>query len=61
MVSLAYSMGLSAPFFTKSCISPGCGSTAMRGGLPPSTAVKSTVGSWSAAELKVTLRFGYCD
>ena len=51
VVSAAKSSGCSASLSTKSRIRPGCGSTAMSGGLPPSTAVESCVGSWSPAEV----------
>src|SRR4051794_23140346 len=52
-------MGLSAPFPAKSFSRPGCGSTATSGGLPPATAVASTVGSWSPAEVYLTVTPGF--
>ena len=39
---------------------PGWATAAMLGGLPPCTAVDSTVGSWSPAEVYFTFTFGYC-
>jgi hypothetical protein len=51
MSSFAKSSGVNASFAAKSRIRPGCGSTAMSGGLPPSTAVESCVGSWSPADV----------
>ena len=41
--SRAKAIGFSAPRSAKSVMKPGCGSAAMSGGLPPSTAVESTV------------------
>src|SRR3954464_2407040 len=52
-------IGLSAPFAAKSLSRPGCGSTAMSGGLPPATAVASTVGSWSPADVYLTVTPGF--
>ena len=49
--SRAKSIGCRASCSAKSRTSPGCGSRAMSGGLPPSTAVESWVGNWSPAEV----------
>src|SRR3954451_564044 len=54
----AYSMGFTAPFLTKSEISPGWATNATVGGFPPSTAVASTVGRLSPADVYLTLTFG---
>src|SRR5918994_6597364 len=43
ILSSAKSIGFSAPRWAKSVMKPGWGSAAMSGGLPPSTAVESTV------------------
>src|ERR1044071_7249703 len=52
-------MFFSEPFFWKSVTSPGCETAARSGGLPPSTAVESTVGVLSPVDRYVTLTFGY--
>src|SRR3954447_6847671 len=54
----AYSMGFTAPFLTKSEISPGWATNATVGGFPPSTAGASTVGRLSPADVYLTLTFG---
>src|SRR5437762_6931368 len=43
-VDVTNESGFSAPFFAKSFIRPGCARIATSGGLPPCTAVASTVG-----------------
>ncbi len=58
-MSRAKSIGLSAPFFWKSFTRPGCETAARSGGLPPCTAVESTVGVLSPVDRYVTLTFGY--
>ena len=50
---------LQRPFFWKSTTRPGCETDARSGGLPPCTAVESTVGVLSPVERYVTLTFGY--
>src|SRR4051812_35525938 len=52
-------MGFAAPFCWNSLISPGWAIVAMSGGLPPWTAVPTTVGTLSPAEVYLTLTFGY--
>src|SRR3954451_17110420 len=51
-------MVFSAPFFWKSDTSPGCETEARSGGLPPATAVASTVGVLSPVDLYLTLTPG---
>src|SRR4051795_4382129 len=60
MVLLAKSSGLSAPFSWNCLTTPGWPIAARSGGLPPCTAVLSTVGVLSPAGLYFTLTFGYC-
>src|SRR3569833_3594378 len=52
-------MGFRTPFFWKSVTRPGCETDARSGGLPPCTAVESTVGGLSPVERYGTLTFGY--
>src|SRR3954452_22527026 len=52
-------MFFSAPFFWKSFTSPGCDTDARSGGLPPATAVDSTVGVLSPVDLYLTLMPGF--
>src|SRR5215211_9068047 len=59
MSSLAKSSGFSAPFCSNCWMTPGCAVAATSGGLPPSTAVPSTVGTLSPAEVYLTFTFGY--
>src|SRR3954452_2177059 len=59
MSLFAKSSGCNAPFFWKSFIRPGCDTAARSGGLPPWTAVESTVGVLSPLELYLTVTFGY--
>src|SRR3954451_12338032 len=51
-------IGFRAFFDAKSLSRTGCGRTAMSGGLPPATAVASTVGSWSPADVYLTVTPG---
>ena len=46
-----YVIGFSAPFLTNCATSPGWAMSAMSGGLPPATAVDSTVGRLSPTGL----------
>src|SRR2546423_4337028 len=59
MVPRANSNGFSAPRPAKSFTSPGCETDARSGGLPPWTAVESTVGVLSPLGLYLTVTFGY--
>src|SRR3954451_7265251 len=59
IVGFAKVMGLSAPFWTKPWIRPGWATSARSGGLPPSTAVESTVGRLSPALVYFTFTPGY--
>src|SRR3954447_20136511 len=59
MSDLAKSSGFSAPFFWNCCTTPGCAIAARSGGLPPSTAVPSTVGTLSPADVYFAVTFGY--
>src|SRR6186997_243508 len=54
ILSRKLSIDLSAPFFTKSAIKPGCPTAAMSGGLPPSTAVESSGARLSPPEVYLT-------
>src|SRR6266536_4809349 len=59
MTPFAKSIGLSAPRFAKSFIRPGWLTDARSGGLPPATAVASTVGVWSPDDVYLTLTSGF--
>src|SRR2546421_8579461 len=59
IVPRANSIGFRAPRFAKSFTSPGCDTDARSGGLPPCTAVESTVGVLSPLGLYLTVTFGY--
>src|SRR5918911_2156766 len=59
IVDCANVSGLSAPRFAKSLTRPGCDTDARSGGLPPCTAVESTVGVLSPVGLYFTETFGY--
>src|SRR3954454_23971820 len=59
MSLLAKSSGLSAPFSWNCLTTPGWPIAARSGGLPPCTAVLSTVGVLSPAGLYFTVTFGY--
>src|SRR3954454_21434262 len=60
MVLFAKVSGLSAPFSWNCLTMPGWPIAARSGGLPPWTAVLSTVGVLSPAGLYFTVTFGYC-
>jgi len=51
IVDVAYVIGLSLPCVANCFTVPGCAMSAMSGGLPPATAVASTVGRLSPTGL----------
>src|SRR5207253_4822614 len=55
-VGVRKASGFNDPFFAKSFIRPGCARIAMSGGLPPWTAVASTVGIWSPPDVYFTVK-----
>ena len=59
IVDRAYAIDFSLPCFANCATVPGWAMSAMSGGLPPATAVASTVGRLSPTGLYLTWTFGY--
>src|SRR5260370_35266571 len=58
ITDVAYVIGFSLPCFANCATVPGCAMSAMSGGLPPATAVASTVGRLSPTGWYLTWTFG---